>query len=64
MLSILNNWINAIADYMAYRKEFLKTLNELDSCTDRELADMGIHRGDIVHIAKQVKTNPNLKGWA
>ena len=38
----------ALADYRVY----LQTRNELDSLNDRELADLGIARGNITDIAR------------
>lgn len=38
-----------VAKYRLYRA----TLNELDSLSDRELADLGIHRADIGGIASE-----------
>lgn len=55
--------VNKIRSKLAYRRQVLRVMSELESCTDRELADMGIHRGDITNIARQVKPNTNLKGW-
>jgi len=46
---------------------FTKTRDELESCSDRELADMGLHRYDIPKIAldhaEKIVANENLKGW-
>lgn len=39
--------------YLESRRVYLRTLRELSSCTDRELDDLGIARGDIYHIARQ-----------
>jgi len=39
--------------YLHTRSVYLRTLRELMSCTDRELDDLGIERGDIEHIARQ-----------
>jgi uncharacterized protein YjiS (DUF1127 family) len=37
-----------------------QTYNELMALSDKDLNDIGIHRGDIRYIAYQ---NQNLKGW-
>jgi uncharacterized protein YjiS (DUF1127 family) len=46
---------------------FAKTRDELESCSDRELADMGMHRCEISRIAREhsekAEANNNLKGW-
>jgi uncharacterized protein YjiS (DUF1127 family) len=39
--------------YLEQRRVYLRTLRELSSCTDRELNDLGIGRGDIEEIARQ-----------
>jgi uncharacterized protein YjiS (DUF1127 family) len=38
---------------MAQRRMFGQTFRELNALTDRELADLGIHRADIRRIAAQ-----------
>lgn len=41
-----------------------QTINELGKLTDKELNDIGIHRGEIYSIAYQTaEENENLKGW-
>ena len=42
------------------RKLIRETERELSKLTDYELADIGLGRGDIYHVAR---SNPNLKGW-
>ena len=37
-----------------------QTYNELMALSDKDLNDIGIHRGDIRYITYQ---NQNLKGW-
>ena len=39
--------------YLENRRVYLRTLRELSTCTDRELDDLGIARGDIYRIARQ-----------
>jgi uncharacterized protein YjiS (DUF1127 family) len=46
ILSILNKKIN---DYLMYRR----TVYELNRLTNRDLADLGISRGDIEFIARK-----------
>lgn len=48
------------------RKLANQTIKELSRLTDRELNDMGLHRGSIRGLAKQHYdeiVNENLKGW-
>jgi uncharacterized protein YjiS (DUF1127 family) len=39
--------------YLHTRSVYLRTLRELMSCTDRELRELGIERGDIEDIARE-----------
>ncbi len=39
--------------YLENRRVYLRTLRELSTCTDRELHELGIERGDIEDIARQ-----------
>lgn len=60
---------------LAYRKAVRATINELSALTNGELADIGISRGEIYHIAHQVQNKPvmetvepveanmNIRGW-
>ena len=41
-----------VTTYRAWRK-YRETYNELMSLSRRDLADVGIHRGDIRQIARQ-----------
>ena len=40
-------------DYMARRSVYRQTLRELNDLTDRDLADLGVHRADIRGIARE-----------
>ena len=59
--SIYNDWI----DHKAIRE----TEKELGRLSNKDLADIGICRGDIYDIARSkpaidtVKANKNLQGW-
>ncbi len=44
---------NHIQGALARRRMFSQTARELNALTDRELADLGIHRADIRQIAMQ-----------
>lgn len=41
------------ATWARRRAAYLQTLRELDSCSDRELSDIGFSRSDITHIARE-----------
>ena len=59
--SIYNDWID--------HKAISETEKELGKLSNKELADIGICRGDIYELARskpaieQVKANKNLQGW-
>ena len=42
------------------RKLIRETERELSKLTDYELADIGLSRGEIYHVAR---SNENLRGW-
>jgi uncharacterized protein YjiS (DUF1127 family) len=44
--------MNILNTYKTWRK-FRETYNELSRLNNRELADLGIHRGEIERVAKQ-----------
>ena len=44
--------MNTLTDYMRKRSNYKRTLNELNSLTDRELDDLGLHRGMIRSVAR------------
>jgi uncharacterized protein YjiS (DUF1127 family) len=44
--------MNIIASYKTWRK-YRETYKELARLNNRELADLGIHRGEIERVAKQ-----------
>lgn len=45
----------------AAKKIAKQTIKELSKLTDKELADIGLSRGDIWYIAHN--QNDNLRGW-
>ncbi len=52
--------LRTLIQHRANRKMIRETERELSKLTDYELADIGLGRGDIHHVAR---SNPNLKGW-
>ena len=48
---VLSRWPELSARLALYRK-YRATLEELDMLTDRELADIGMHRSNIREIAR------------
>ena len=66
MTNLLKNFLQKLRKSQSYRNTF----NELSRLTDRELADIGIARGDIKNVARGDPEyrlvsdyNLNLKGW-
>ena len=68
-------WFEKLGRVLAERKVRRETFKTLHSLTDRELADIGISRGDIRSISEDtwedhrrrdetpyVQVNPNLRG--
>ena len=48
---------------MSDSRRIRSTIKELNKLSDRELSDIGIHRGMIYTVAHQIDANPNLRGW-
>jgi uncharacterized protein YjiS (DUF1127 family) len=42
-----------VRQYLETRRVYLRTLRELSTCSDRELRELGIERGDIHRIARE-----------
>jgi len=62
----LANWFKKLAVKLQARRLANITVKELSALSDRELNDMGLHRGDIHYIAEkhyEEMVNKNLKGW-
>lgn len=51
-LSASFNYIKKALEKLDERAGYHQTIKELNSLSDRELADIGIARGDIVRVAK------------
>ena len=66
MTNLVKNFLQKLRSKQAYRN----TYNQLSRLTDRELADIGITRGDITRVSRGDPEyrlvsdyNDNLKGW-
>ena len=66
MTNLVKNFLQKLRSKQSYRN----TYNQLSRLTDRELADIGITRGDIKRVSKGDPEyrlvsdyNDNLKGW-
>lgn len=53
LLSRFSDLRTTLAEKMARRAVYRRTLNELYSLSDRDLADLGIHRSQVRSIAWQ-----------
>ncbi|SMX46700.1 DUF1127 domain-containing protein [Actibacterium lipolyticum] len=49
----VRNVIDTVRVARARRAAFNTTFRELSALTDRDLADLGIHRGEITRIARE-----------
>ena len=66
MTNLLKNFLQKLRKSQSYRN----TYSQLAKLSDRELADIGITRGDIKNVARGDQSfklvsdyNQNLKGW-
>lgn len=60
------SFVKELAVKLKARKLANETIKELSRLSDRELNDMGLHRGMIRQIAYEhyeAEVNKNLKGW-
>lgn len=53
VLNAFGKLFNAISKIGVKRRVYALTLKELDRLSDKELADIGLHRGDIEIVARQ-----------
>jgi len=66
--SFLSAYIYKVVRYFEDRKTYRETYNQLSKLTDKELSDIGLHRGLIHSVAIGAYSpdraeNPNLSGW-
>ena len=66
--SFLSAYIYKVVRYFEDRKTYKETYNQLSNLTDKELADIGLHRGLIHSVSigaysPDRSDNPNLRGW-
>jgi uncharacterized protein YjiS (DUF1127 family) len=65
-LPSIAGWLKKQSVKLKARHLARKTVNELSMLNDRELNDMGIHRGMIRNLAEEHyndMVNKNLRGW-
>jgi uncharacterized protein YjiS (DUF1127 family) len=48
MINFISNLLGSVSEW----RKYTRTKKELYAMTDRDLADMGISRGDIPYVAK------------
>lgn len=69
LIEAVSELIKKVNLQMKRARDVRATVRELQGLTNRELADLGISRGEIYSIANQTAdavygtTNENLKGW-
>ena len=56
-LGTLALYFNAAAARHATRRVYKTTLNELQSLSNRELADLGLHRSELTRVAWEAAQN-------
>ena len=66
--SFLSVYIYKLVRYFEDRKTYRETYNQLSKLTDKELSDIGLHRGlihsvSIGEYSPNGAENPNLSGW-
>jgi uncharacterized protein YjiS (DUF1127 family) len=59
-VEVLIEAFRTFRQYRLNRKVIKETEKELGRLTDYELADIGLSRGEIYHVAR---SNENLRGW-
>jgi uncharacterized protein YjiS (DUF1127 family) len=50
---MLNEWMDYWQKEISATKRYYSIINELSKLSDRELADIGINRGDILYLAME-----------
>jgi uncharacterized protein YjiS (DUF1127 family) len=53
IVSTFHRLRDALEEHARYRRVYRSTLAELQSMSDRELADFGFHRSDLPGIARE-----------
>ena len=66
--SFLSVYIYKLVRYFEDRKTYRETYKQLSKLTDKELADIGLHRRLIHSVSTGAYSpdrddNPNLRGW-
>lgn len=61
-VELLFEFIRSLNERRILNKEIKSTIQELSKLNDKELADIGMCRGDIWYVAHDA-ANKNLKGW-
>lgn len=67
LFDIFSRFANILKVRNEANRAYKLTVKELSMLSDRELADIGLHRGMISTVANEVRqeaiVNANLKGW-
>ena len=60
-VELITDFIKEVRESRVHNKLARQTIKELSTLTDKELADIGLTRGDIWYVAHN--QNDNLRGW-
>lgn len=61
MLGTLAQYFEAAAERHASRRIYKATLSELDALSNRELADLGLHRSELKRVAWESARGINIR---
>ena len=64
LFATIHHWRANLMSWSAGRRKYRRTIAELRSHTDRQLADIGIARWQIREVAKGSITNRDLAIWS
>lgn len=60
-VELITDFVKEVRESRAHNKLARQTIKELSKLNDKDLADIGLTRGDIWYVAHN--QNDNLRGW-
>lgn len=60
-VELITDFVKEVREKRAHDKLARQTIKELSKLNDKDLADIGLTRGDIWYVAHH--QNDNLRGW-